>query len=279
MTMEKDAIFQKFVVPAAKAAGKSVGKYLKTAWRGHGTNTAMKGAADDAITKYTNEGLKGAVRRGAVTSAITGTGTGGLSYMRARGQGYSPEEARAKALKAGVVGGALGGAVGGAWGKMRLPALRNRAALLGKMEGKTVKTRMYGGFGKDKYKDVYKGTPLKDVMSGQKGVRSKIHAAAGEAGLRGWTGAGKYTRYMPVGNKSFIGMSGAGLAREAVTKPKPGEKRKFEDTFSNAAGTAAWGLLPGMGIMGMLGADAAAKPVGRAIGRAFAHKPRPQASV
>jgi len=137
MTMEKDAIFQKFVVPAAKAAGKSVGKYLKTAWRGHGTNTAMKGAADDAITKYTNEGLKGAVRRGAVTSAITGTGTGGLSYMRARGQGYSPEEARAKALKAGVVGGALGGAVGGAWGKMRLPALRNRAALLAKISTRT----------------------------------------------------------------------------------------------------------------------------------------------
>lgn len=117
--------------------------------------------------------------------------------------------------------------------------------------------------------------PLKlgATLSGKHGKRGK--AFAEELSRRGWTGQGKLTKYIPVGEKGmqtgFAAMAVPTVMNASMKGGKYGEGGKFEVGLGEIAGVGAtvasggMGLIPAIAMGSIVGG--AARKVGRTVDR------------
>lgn len=98
------------------------------------------------------------------------------------------------------------------------------------------------GFG-----EAYRGATGQGVFGG------RVKAVAEEASRRGWTGQGRITKYMPVGQKGFTAAF-TGLSAPVVYRAATGEEPWHEAAGDIAAnlGFVAGSAVPGMGMAGSM---------------------------
>jgi hypothetical protein len=111
--------------------------------------------------------------------------------------------------------------------------------------------------------------PLKDVIQ-QGGYGAAAKELAERASRSGWTGASRYTKYLPVGGKgALIGFGAAGIPG-IVNAPKvtpTGEGGTFERAGGLGLGTLGWIAGTGTGLFPSVALGFGAERVGSRLGR------------